>query len=449
MLNFVAAPFAARPRAISLRSALPLVASDSKRCWIQMARIGSWKGHPSGEFQFTNDVFKKIIKNFDDDPNPAVIYYEHPQHNGDGKPLLAAGWLHKLRVNGEWLEGFAEWTDDTAEYIRKGQYKFSSVVVDFEGIDAVSNEAIGPVLFEHGLTNVPFIRGQKPITFSRRVSAERSHMSETELIKAALEELGDKATTASVSQWVEGRKMQLAAIDGKQEDKVAEAADEPAEAVAASAEAPADTTVELADDMPAEAAEAEEAGESPEAEAAAAKALIDMIAEAAGLDAAAVISGLEEGLDSIVGMLSGAPSDGTEAETEAARSVAAARGVKVGELQARIAELEERETVRTIDAAIACGDVLGKDREKLVKLAKDAPHLLDEFVKPAKSAIPTTSVYSASKPGPKVAPADDVVIDLESLTDSQLHSFHVNRNAGLTKAKSFQLARQFGAESAN
>lgn len=439
MLNFVATAFAGRPRAIDLRAKVPQVSPDSPKTWVHAAYVGKWEGHPSGAFEFTQEVFRQIIANFDRQANPVPLTYEHPAHSGDGQPIPAAGWVLELKIDGDNLMALVEFTPKAAQMIKDGEYRFSSVVVDFEGIDRESGEASGAELYELAITNTPFLDGQRPIKLSRRVSAGGHRMSEKELISAALDELGDKATMAQVSQWVEGRKMQLAALEGKQEDK-AEASDKPAEDVAAS-DVPAAAVA--AEDMPSADPADEEAGAAPAAEA-----TVQMIADAAGLDVAAVLSGLEENLEAVVGLLSGAPADGTEAETEAAKSVANARGVKIAKLEKEIAELKQANVQREIDDAIKCGDVLPADREKLIKLAKDAPHLLADFVKPSAPAIPTTARYHASRPGP--APTKhEPVIDLSQLTEAERYRYDVSVQAGLTKAKAFQLARRNGAESAN
>ncbi len=151
---------------VRLRAALPLVAENSSRAWIDLAYEGEWKGHHAGEFSFTESVFANIVKRFSVQKNPIPITYEHPEKYM-GTPIKAAGWIHDLRIQNGHLWGLAEFTPDAAQMVKNGEYRFCSVVVDFASIDRKSGEEVGPELYEVGLTNTPFLDGQRPIALSR------------------------------------------------------------------------------------------------------------------------------------------------------------------------------------------------------------------------------------------------------------------------------------------
>lgn len=429
MLSFTAFPWAQKRHAIALRSMLPLVSDDAPTTWIEAAFVGTWEGHPSGPFEFTLDTFKQIIANFEAQANPVPLTYEHPAHSGDGQPIPAAGWVHELKIEGESLMALVEFTPRAAQMVKDGEYRFSSVVVDFEATDRETGETRGAELYELAITNTPFLDGQRPIKLSRRVSAGRTRMNERELIDAALAELGDKATTDAIAKWVEGRKMQLAALDG---DKAAKATEETAEDVAASEE-PAETVeasaepgdvVEATDVTanmdPGAEGEEEPAAEDGEGDAAAALATVRAIAEAAGVDEAAVLAGLEENIDKLAAMLAGAEPDGTEAEAEATREIANSRVAALSKqlterdeeltkLRAQVAELD-------IDSRMARGELAG-DRDKLVSLATT---LGPDAFKAAVDALaaptpPQGRKYKASKKAP--TENDAAVPDFDSLDE--------------------------------
>lgn len=151
---------------VSLRARLPLVADGASRTWIDLAFEGEWKGHHSGSFSFTQDVFKNIVARFEQQKNPIPLTYEHPE-KWMGTPVVAAGWIHDLQVKDGHLWGLAEFTPKAAEMVKSGEYRFCSVVVDFESVDRKSGAEVGPELYEVGLTNTPFLDGQRPIALSR------------------------------------------------------------------------------------------------------------------------------------------------------------------------------------------------------------------------------------------------------------------------------------------
>lgn len=165
-------PWVARqtaPMALSAAEELPPgVVSQSV---IQVAKVGTFNGHRAGAFEFTPEVFDRIIANFARTTNRRVpIDYEHATERMDGTiPLLGApavGWIIALENRGELgLWATVEWVDATAVgYIREGRYKFFSPAVVFNGIDPVTGEELGPVLVSGALTNRPFLDGMAPLT---------------------------------------------------------------------------------------------------------------------------------------------------------------------------------------------------------------------------------------------------------------------------------------------
>lgn len=150
----------------------PRVLSTS---WIQVARVGEFRGHPMGAFAFTPEVFATIVSNFQKTANRRVpVDYEHATEMVDdsvfqhGAP--AVGWIVELDNRGAaGLYGKVEWVDAKAlDYIRSGQYRFFSPAVAFNAIDPVTGKSQGATLVSGGLTNRPFLDGMAPVTARAR-----------------------------------------------------------------------------------------------------------------------------------------------------------------------------------------------------------------------------------------------------------------------------------------
>lgn len=153
----------------TLRALYPLISADAPTTWIHVAMEGEWRGHPSGPFVFTRETFAQVVANFEANPNPIPLEYEHPEY---GQPAPASGWVQKIEARADGLYALVELTDEAAQWIKEGRYRYSSGVFVFNSVDPVTGESIGVELAALGLTNVPFIRGQHPIRLSRRAAPE-------------------------------------------------------------------------------------------------------------------------------------------------------------------------------------------------------------------------------------------------------------------------------------
>jgi phage I-like protein len=178
------------------------------RSWIQVAKLGAFKGHAMGPFEFTEKVFERIIENFERTSNREVpVDFEHatemPACDGDiathGAP--ATGWIIQLANRGaSGLWGLVEWLEPGLSYVREGRYRYFSPAVVFNYRDGRSGESVGPVLVSGGLTNRPFLDGMAPVTARvAGVSREESdNMKIEELIKVLSLALGDEGKGLTV-----------------------------------------------------------------------------------------------------------------------------------------------------------------------------------------------------------------------------------------------------------
>lgn len=173
---------------------------EGKPIWIQIATEGVYKGHPSTPdgVTFSREFFDKVIANFRRDPSYKAgpdgvgtthvlpTDYEHASEldpTAGSIPMSGApspSWVMDLQVrDGE--SGKAElWalTDITSATLRDQlngkEYRWTSIAVWPDAIDAHSGERIGPQMTSFAYTNHPFIQGMHPIAASAWVSRAES-----------------------------------------------------------------------------------------------------------------------------------------------------------------------------------------------------------------------------------------------------------------------------------
>jgi phage I-like protein len=450
-----------------------MLGAGGKTAWIHCAREGEWKGHHNGEFQFTRKVFERIVRNFKKQSNPAVLTYEHPDHVG--KDGLAAGWIRSLDVRegqgGADLWAFVEFTPAAAEHVRAGEYRFCSVVVDFESIDRASGEEVGPELHEIGLTNIPFIDGLQPIQLSRRAASGTKRSLRMKKLNAAkaLEALSKK----------------LQDLDGVSEEEVkeavAEAVSEAMAQVSEAVEEAAEVAVEevaggeapMAEE-PEEEVAAADIEEDPEIAAAtdpeeereleddvAVSQASDFLAGLAadlGVDIAGLLAMLDANRAAVVGALSGGLGDpapmstAANVKTLAASRVAALKkqvadkDAQLRKLSQRVEGLESSHREREVDDAITQGLFLDKDRDRLVKLARSDYKLFKEWREDAKQApaVPTGQRVTQAAPGARGKQEDDGSdLDPQLLKTYELAFRRTYRDTKRAKAEAIKACRSF------
>lgn len=150
--------------------AVTLADDEAKPVWIQLAKPGTFRGHPAGPFELNDKVFAEIIANFKATENRSIpIDFEHATEAeptagsipSEGAP--AQGWIVDLKVQGGCLYGLVEWGEKAREYIRTKKYKFFSPAIRFGARDRVTGKQIGARMTSGGLTNNPFLDGMRPL----------------------------------------------------------------------------------------------------------------------------------------------------------------------------------------------------------------------------------------------------------------------------------------------
>lgn len=412
---------------VALRSVLPLVSEDAPRRWIHMAYEGEWQGHHAGAFAFTPDVFRRVVRNFSRQSNRVVpLTYEHPDYAGDGRPVPAAGWVHELEVrsgtDGAELWGLVEFTPTAAKMARDGEYRFVSVVVDFNSRDRGTGDDVGPELLEVGLTNVPFLDGLEPIRLSRRACAGPlgvNKMEDKDLILAAIKALGESVSLERVATWVTAKRklmdIESGEPEGTEEVAASEGADddEDKDAVKASRRKLSDADAPAAVDVALE----------PAVEAAAVDlaAVLETIAAASGLEVPAVVALMQEKPEDIgqflaqlaVGEPAQMPAEGEM--TSLSRKLSLSESTinilrkQVDVLSAERLEREKHaeeqrklsrkvEAEAAVDEAIASGIAADAERDNLIWLHTTDPERFVAMLSTRGPAVPVGKVATSKGP---------------------------------------------------
>lgn len=148
----------------------PADSDPERRVWVNVARAGTWAGHPQGAFRFDSQIFDALVRNFRTSGVRRLQWdFNHasamPANSGSipvtGTP--AQGWIYDLRHDGQNLYALTEWLPLARQYIENDQYDSASVVVAWDSRDRATNAKIGPVLRSVALTNEAFITNLHPL----------------------------------------------------------------------------------------------------------------------------------------------------------------------------------------------------------------------------------------------------------------------------------------------
>lgn len=160
--------------------------------WSQIAAEGEFRGHPSGPFTFSADVFADLVKNFRAHPSyeldeatklgrADVIAWDFHHASEEPAALVgvegapAQGWVLELEIRkgDEGLELWAltRWLEPARTFVQQGKYKWASVAVWPEATDPVSGARVGWYMSSVALTNDPFIQGMAPLAAHRKGGA--------------------------------------------------------------------------------------------------------------------------------------------------------------------------------------------------------------------------------------------------------------------------------------
>lgn len=211
------------PAAMSAEGAPGLSAGVVSESWIQVARVGRFRGHSAGEFEFNTDVFARIRANFLATANRRVpVDYEHATEILNQSTLQngapAVGWIVELDNRGDaGLYGRVQWCDaEAVGYIRTGRYRYFSPAVVFAAVNPVTGEPQGPTLVSGGLTNRPFLDGMEPVTARAEAAEVVAAKGVAETVEVVVAETGTApATTAPVKPLAGATEAEGAAVQAR------------------------------------------------------------------------------------------------------------------------------------------------------------------------------------------------------------------------------------------
>lgn len=287
-------------------------------------------------------MIDQMIANFGRIKNDLVIDYEHDSVSDRNGPHPAAGWIKALeKRKGE--DGLAqlwaqvEWTDQAAEMIRAGQYKYCSPVIDLDATDRASGDGIGTELFNCAITNNPFLDGQRAIELSRRRATARVTMAD------ATEDKKPKADETTAPEEQKKPASVTAAEDGATDYAAA----------------------------------------------------FDLLGEAAGMDRDQAMAALMSNMDAIVSVLKGSDSGAAEMARDAVNAATAVLTAQIETLKSEVVTLRrdahersERELSAKIDRLVADKCLLPKNRESARVALRNDPNF-ENILRGATAVVPT------------------------------------------------------------
>lgn len=130
--------------------------------WIQIMKTGKWDHPQLGKIQITPADLHKFKENFDNQVRGTDLSVD-VSHNPDAG---AVAWFKELKVDGDKLMAKVAWTDEGANLIKSGKYRYFSPEFKFVYKDAESGKSFKDVLFGGAITNRPFLKQMEPIAFS-------------------------------------------------------------------------------------------------------------------------------------------------------------------------------------------------------------------------------------------------------------------------------------------
>jgi len=130
---------------------------------VQLFPIGHWDGHPDGPIDITPDVLDQVVKNFEGTGRALPVDFDHGLDYGTTpEARRAAGWIKDLEIASDGLYALFDATDEAAEWIKGGQYRFISPTFSSNYTNKESGEDQGFTLLRAGLTNTPWFDGMFP-----------------------------------------------------------------------------------------------------------------------------------------------------------------------------------------------------------------------------------------------------------------------------------------------
>lgn len=158
---------------------------ESNSSWVEIIRIGNWLSSFKN-FQIKKETLLDFVKNWAE--NVLRLSKNELQFNyGHRSDKEAAGWIKDLKIEGRRLMGFVEWTPEAVKKIQDKEFRFISAEIALLYEDQETNKVTPNVILGAALTNIPFVRGLKPVELSEDNSFKENDIFVLDNLKKDME----------------------------------------------------------------------------------------------------------------------------------------------------------------------------------------------------------------------------------------------------------------------
>ncbi len=151
------------------------VQDNKKSSWIEIFRVGKWNHPKHGIIEGTKKLFNDFINNWKSNVLGREIALDKTHNPEEG----ATGWVKDMKIEGDRLKAFIEWTPWGVELIEQKGFKYFSP----EYRDSFTNKETGQihnnVLFGGALTNRPFLTDLAPVILSEDISLHQTAIAKS------------------------------------------------------------------------------------------------------------------------------------------------------------------------------------------------------------------------------------------------------------------------------
>lgn len=153
-----------------------LMSESTAENWIQIMKAGDFDHPGLGKLKITPADLHQFKENFDKKVRGVDLAVDVAHEPDKG----AVAWFKELKVDGDKLLAKVAWTEEGAELIKSGKYRYFSPEFVFQYKDAESGKQFKDVLLGGAITNRPFLKNMEPIEFSEDDSYATIWMAEDE-----------------------------------------------------------------------------------------------------------------------------------------------------------------------------------------------------------------------------------------------------------------------------
>lgn len=130
--------------------------------WVQIMKTGKWAHPKHGDIEITPTNLVRFKDNFDKKVRGVDLAMDVAHEPDKG----SVAWFKELKIDGDKLMAKVDWTDEGAQLVKSGKYRYFSPEFMFSWTDNETGQQYHDVLFGGALTNRPFLKGMEPVEFA-------------------------------------------------------------------------------------------------------------------------------------------------------------------------------------------------------------------------------------------------------------------------------------------